>query len=152
MKDEQHTRDKDAIQHLYDNILPMLATRIHGNLTEITPLFHDFGLERVVDVWTKSPDADEDTPIGIENGNVQLMGLKLRLEGFQSAAAPPFNITKDLLFILGHSTYEVGPDKNTIWVEKRYFEKWAETETAESAQRWCDDLVEEITRRLESLT
>ena len=152
MKDALHTRDKDAIQHIYNNILPMLATRINGNLTEITPLFHDFGLERVVDVWTKSPVADEDTPISIENGNVQLMGLKLRLEGFQSAAAPPFNITKDLLFILGHSTYEVGPDKNTIWVEKRYFEKWTETETAETAQRWCDDLVEEITRRLESLT
>ena len=152
MKDTQHTRDKDSIQHLYDNILPMLATRIHGNLTEITPLFHDFGLERVVDVWTKSPDADEDTPISIENGNVQQMGLKLRLEGFQSAAAPPFDITKDLLFILGHSTYEVGPNKNTIWLEKLYFGKWTETETADVAQRWCDDLIEEITQRLESMT
>lgn len=152
MKDAQHTRDKDAIQHLYNNVLPNLAARIHGNLGEITPLFHDFGLERVVDVWTKSPDADDDTPISIENGNVQLMGLKLRLEGFQSAAAPPFDITKDLLFILGHSTYEVGPNKNTIWVEKLYFEKWTEAETADIAQKWCDDLVDEITQRLKSLT
>lgn len=152
MKEDQHTRDKDSLQHLYNNILPMLASRIHSNLTEITPLFNDFGLERVVDVWTKSPDADDDTPISIENGNVQLMGLKLRLEGFQSAAVPPFDITKDLLFILGHSTYEVGPNKNTIWVEKLYFEKWTETETADIAQRWCDHLIEEITQRLESLT
>ena len=106
----------------------------------------------MVDVWTKSPDADEDTPISIENGNVQQMGLKLRLEGFQSAAAPPFDITKDLLFILGHNTYEVGPNKNTIWLEKLYFGKWTETETADVAQRWCDDLIEEITQRLESMT
>lgn len=151
MKDAEHTRDKDAIQHLYNTVLPNLAARIHGNLTEITLLFHDFGLERVVDVWTKSPDADDDTPISIENGNVQLMGLKLRLEGFQSTAAPPFDVIKDLLFILGHNTYEVGPDKNTIWVEKLYFEKWSESETAGTAQRWCDDLIEEITQRLERL-
>lgn len=152
MEEAQHSRDKAAIQHLYNNILPNLASRMHGNLTEITPLFHDFLLERVVDVWTKSADAGDDTPISIENGNVQQMGLKLRLEGFQGAGAPPFDVTKDLVFLLGHSTYEVGPDKNTVWVEKLYYEKWTETETAEVAQRWCDDLIDEITQRLESLT
>ncbi|GAB3538061.1 hypothetical protein GCM10027443_32220 [Pontibacter brevis] len=145
-------RDKDAILHLYDKILPALATRIHQNLTEITPLFHDFGLEKIVDVWTKDPDASTDTPISIENGNVQFMGLRLRLEGFQRAGAPPFDITKDLLFKLGHTTYEVGPGKNTVWLEKVYFEGWTESETADVAQRWSEEIIDEITQRLEKLT
>lgn len=146
------TRDKDAILHLYNSILPTLASRIHQNLADITPLFDDFGLEKIVDIWTKDPDAGDDTPISIENGNVQYMGLKLRLEGFQGAGAPPFDITKDLLFKLGHTTYEVGPGKNTVWLEKLYGEAWSESETADMAQKWCEELIDEITQRLESLT
>ncbi|RDV12661.1 hypothetical protein DXT99_22295 [Pontibacter diazotrophicus] len=146
------TRDKDAILHLYNKILPTLATRIHLNLTDITPLFNDFGLEKMVDIWTKASDADDDTPISIENGNVQYMGLKLRLEGFQRAGVPPFDVTKDLLFKLGHTTYEVGPGKNIVWLEKLYGEAWTESETADIAQRWCKDVIDEITQRLERLT
>lgn len=146
------TRDKDAILHLYNKTLPTLATRVHLNLAEITPLFDDFGLEKVVDIWTKDPDASDDTPVSIDNGNVQYMGLKLRLEGFQRAGAPPFDVAKDLLFKLGHMTYEVKPDKNNVWLEKLYGEAWSESETADIAQRWCEDVIDEITQRLERLT
>ncbi|MFD3003342.1 hypothetical protein ACFS7Z_23480 [Pontibacter toksunensis] len=145
-------RDKDSILHLYNKILPTLATRIHINLAEITPLFHDFGLEKIVDIWTRNVDASDDTQISIENGNVQQMGLRLRLEGFQRAGAPPFDITKDLLFKLSHTSYEVGSGKNTVWLEKLYYEAWTEDETADIAQRWCEEVVDEITLRLERLT
>lgn len=144
-------RDKDSILHLYNKILPTLATRIHINLAEITPLFHDFGLEKIVDIWTRNADASDDTQISIENGNVQHMGLRLRLEGFQRAGAPPFDVTKDLLFKLDHTSYEVISGKNTVWLEKLYYEEWTENETAEIAQRWCEEVVDEITQRLERL-
>ncbi|WP_242916209.1 hypothetical protein [Pontibacter liquoris] len=151
MDDNQTRRSKEALQHLYNNVLPQLATHIHQNLTDITPLFHDFGLEIVVDTWTKDPDAEEGTPISIENGNVQQMGLKLRLEGFERAGAPPFDITKDLLLKLGYMSYEVGPGKNVVWLEKMYCQNWTKQEYEEIAGKWSEELIEEITQRLQSL-
>jgi hypothetical protein len=151
MEEAHRKRDKDAIQHLYDKTLPALAARIHQKLLEITPLFHDFRLEKVVDTWSKDPDASDDTPISIENGNVKQMGLRLRLEGFQGAAAPPFDISKDLLFELMQAMYQVSPDRNGDKIEKYYYQPWTEAEIEEVAQRWCNELIDEITERLESM-
>lgn len=152
MEDTEHIRDKNAILHLYNKVLPALATRIHQNLTEITPLFHDFGLEIIVDNWTKPTDESDNTQVSIENGNIQNMGLRLRLEGFQRAGAPPFDINKDLLFKLGLRSYEVCPEKNTVWMEKPYQQTWTENEKAEIAENWGESVIDEITQRLEGLT
>ncbi|MCC9136056.1 hypothetical protein ACFSKU_16415 [Pontibacter silvestris] len=152
MEEAQNKRDKDSILQLYNKVLPALAEHINQNLTEVIPLFHDYLLERLVDTWTKSPDASNETPISIENGNVQQMGLRLRLEGFQRAGVPPFDVTKDLLFKLMLTTYEVGPNKNNVWAEKQYYEAWTPRETEDIAQKWSEELIGEIMQRLESLT
>ncbi|WP_210464856.1 hypothetical protein [Rufibacter roseolus] len=147
----QHTRDKEAILHLYNKILPQLAEHIFQNLTEITPLFDDFNLERVVDNWTKDRSGFSEKEISIENGNVQQVGLRLRLNGFQPAGAQTFDMSKELVFKLEYSSYEVGPDKNTTWIEKAYLESWSTKESDEIAARWCEDLIEEITQKVQNL-
>ncbi|WP_224996740.1 hypothetical protein [Cesiribacter sp. SM1] len=152
MEEAHQTRDKDALLHLYNKTLPALAARIHQNLQEITPLFHNFLLEKAVDTWTKDPDANTDSAISIENGNVQQMALRLRLEGFQRAGVPAFDISKNLVFELGRAMYTVSPDKDGDEIEKQYYQPWTESEIREVAQRWCDDLIDEITQRLESIT
>ena len=68
---EQPTRDKQAIQHLYNTILPALAEQIHQSILPILPLFDNFGLERVIDTWTRDPASDADEVISVEKGNVQ---------------------------------------------------------------------------------
>ena len=151
MEETHKIRDKRSLQHLYDKTLPVLANSIHSGLTDIIPLFHEFLLERVVNTWTKPADAGDDTPISIENGNVQQMGLRLRLEGFKHAVVPPFDVSKELLFTLRRTGYEVGPNKNEVWEEKLYYEPWTEAETKNIAQRWCNELIDEITKRLEGM-
>ncbi|MFT2008384.1 hypothetical protein ACMA1I_06895 [Pontibacter sp. 13R65] len=143
------TRDKQAVQQLYDKILPALAAQIHQNLEAVFPMFHDFHMERVVDTWSRGA-ADSTEEVSIEKGNVQQLGLRLRLEGFQRAGAPAFDLAKDLLFKLHHSYYEVGPDKDKVWLEKQYDQPWQQTEYSEIAERWSEELIEALTQKLQS--
>lgn len=149
---EQPTRDKQAIQHLYNTILPALAEQIHQSILPILPLFDNFGLERVIDTWTRDPASDADEVISVEKGNVQQLGLKLRLEGFQKPGVETFDLTKDVLFKLDYSSYNVGPDKNTSWLEKPYLQRWDKEEYKEVASRWSEELIDDLTQRLEKLT
>ncbi len=149
---EQPTRDKQAIQHLYNTILPTLAEQIHQSILPILPLFDNFGLERVIDTWTRDPASDADEVISVEKGNVQQLGLKLRLEGFQKPGVETFDLTKDVLFKLDYSSYTVGPDKNTSWLEKSYLQRWDKEEYKEVASRWSEELIDDLTQRLEKLT
>ncbi|GHA80667.1 hypothetical protein [Pontibacter akesuensis] len=144
----QHTRDKDAILQLLNKVLPKLAERIHANLEPVLPLFDDYKLEKVTDTWTKDPHADDDTEISVENGNVQQVGLKLRLEGFQRAGADAFDIAKNLIFKLELYDYSVGTGKGNAWLEKQYYESWTDSEMDEVAVKWSEELIEEITQRV----
>ncbi|WP_439879888.1 hypothetical protein ACSX1A_12005 [Pontibacter sp. MBLB2868] len=144
---ETPSRDKRALQQLYNDVLPALGQHIHKNLEPVIPLFENFTLERLLDTWTKDP-ADPDKEVSIDNGNVQHMGLRLRLEGFNRAGAEPFDITKDLLFKLEPDSYMVTPDKNTTWLAKPYLQNWVQNEYESIASRWVDELVDEITEKL----
>ncbi|QCR22261.1 hypothetical protein [Pontibacter sp. SGAir0037] len=145
-------RNKQTITALYDNILPVLAKHLHQNLAEIVPLFHDFSLERVLDTWTRGTDLGATEQISIENGNIQLLGVRLKLEGFQRAGIAAFDLEKELLFKLHPYSYEVGPDKNKVWLEKTYEQPWDNLEYQSVSRQWCDELIETLTQKLESLT
>jgi len=147
----ENTRNKKTILQLYDKVLPVLAQHLHQNLTPVIPLFDNFVLERLIDTWTKDPAGHTATEVSLENGNVQQLGLRLRLEGFQGAGAEAFDISKDLLFVLEHNAYTVGPDKNNSWLEKDYDRRWEPSEYETVAERWSEELVEAITERLENM-
>jgi hypothetical protein len=150
--DAQPTRNKQTILQLYDNVLPTLSQHIHQNITPVIPLFHDFSLERLIDTWTRNPATDAAVETSIENGNVQQLGLRLRLEGFQRAGAEAFDISKNLIFTLGHDSYTVGPDQSNSWLEKEYEQRWEQLEYKMIAERWSEELIDEITQRLENFT
>ncbi|MCJ8167317.1 hypothetical protein MKJ04_20925 [Pontibacter sp. E15-1] len=149
--EDRSPRTKQTIQHLYDTILPKLAEHLHQNLAPVTPLFADFSLERLLDTWTKDPHASHDTVVSLENGNIQRLGLRLRLEGFQKVGAEAFDISKDLLFLLDQQFYTVGPDQHTNWLEKSYLQRWEQSEYDLIAERWSEDLIDDITQRLQKL-
>ena len=151
MPDTSQIRSKQTINQLLENVLPKLAAQIHHNLTDVLTLFHDFSLEKIIDIWTKAPDADADTEISIENGNVQQIGLRLKLEGFQGADVPPFDIRKDLILKLDYMDYQIRTDKNNPLAEKSYSDKWTEKEISEIAKIWSEELIDDITGKLEGL-
>lgn len=149
--DTQNTRNKQAILHLYNTILPALAQYINQNIPPVTALFNDFNLERLIDTWTKDP-ADDMAEVSVDNGNVQQLGLKLRLEGFTRAGAGAFDLNKDLLFKLDRNSYTIGPDKNTTWLEKEYLQRWETAEYETVASKWTEELIDAVTERIENLT
>ncbi len=146
---DRPTKDKQALQKLYDTMLPELAKHLHQHLADVIVLFHDFRLERLVDTWTRDQDGSE---VSIDRGNVNRMGLRLRLEGFQRVGADNFDLTKDLLLQLDQNFYTVGPDPENLWLEKNYREPWQESEYELVAERWTEQLIDDLTQRLEKLT
>lgn len=146
---EENIRDKQSIQELYNNILPELAKQINQNIAPVIPLFENFVLERILDTWTRDPAGDSSEEISVEKGNVQQLGLRLRLEGFNKSGAEPFDITKSLIFKLDYNSYTVGPDKNSNWLEKAYMQRWETSEYESIAGRWSEELIDEIVGRLE---
>ena len=145
--EEQHPRNKEALRHLYDNVLPALAGRIHEHLAPVITMFNDFRLERLVDTWSK--DADTEL-ISIDKGNVPRMGLRLQLLGFHRAGVAPFDISRDLVLELEQYSYEVKADKHSSWLTKPYRQNWTATELEEVTERWCGQLIELITERLQN--
>lgn len=139
--EEQYPRDKEALRHLYDNVLPALATRIHEHLAPVIPMFDDFRLERLVDTWTKDPDAAPGTEVSINKGNVQRMGLRLLLHGFHRSGVTPFDVSRDLVLELEQYSYEVKIDKHSSWLTKPYRRNWTAAELEEVAERWCGQLI-----------
>ncbi|MGV3539481.1 MAG: hypothetical protein ACO1OQ_06690 [Rufibacter sp.] len=145
------TKDKDAILYLHNQVLPKLADRIYQNLQEVIAMFDDFRLEKVVDTWTKDRQNPSDKEISLENGNVAQIGLRLQLMGFHRAGEQAFDLAKDLVLKLEHTYYTVGPDRTTAWLEKRYYQPWTNQELEEMAQRWSEEVVEDLTQQLQQL-
>lgn len=146
-----NTRNKESILKLYNHLLPALAGRIHQEIMPITGLFNDFKLERVVDTWSRDPEVYYPEPISIENGNIEYLGLQLQLEGFLKPGVVPFDLYKELLLKLAPTRYGLGAGKNDIWVEKTYDQSWTAAELQAITDRWCGELIENLTQRLERL-
>ncbi|GAA4298632.1 hypothetical protein [Nibribacter koreensis] len=144
-------KDREAIQQLYTKVLPKLAERIYHHLTEVVTMFDNFRLEKVVDTWTKDKQAASDKEISLENGNVSQMGLQLQLLGFQRPGLDAFDLQKDLVFKLEYAHYTIGPDRTIEWLEKPYFYNWPAQELEELAVQFSEDVIEELTRQLQSI-
>ncbi|QHL86482.1 hypothetical protein GU926_03105 [Nibribacter ruber] len=144
------TKDKDAIQQIYNKVLPKVAERIYQHLTEVVALFDDFRLEKVADYWTRDKDAASDKEISIENGNVAQVGLQLQLLGFQRPGVTAFDLQKDLVVKLDYTSYTVGPDRNTAWEEKPYFYDWSNQELEELAVRWSEAIIDDLIQQLQT--
>lgn len=145
--EDRPLRDKKAIQQLYNDVLPPLAQQVHQSLQPVLGMFENFTLERLLDTRTKDP-ADPEKEVTIENGNVQLLGLKLRLEGFNKRGIEPFDLTQDLLFKLHYNYYSVGPDKENTWLEKDYLQRWQTAELQTIAGKFSDAVVDALTEKL----
>lgn len=144
----ENIRNKETLTKIYEHVLPTLAQYINQNLMTIIPLFENFTLERVINTWAKDPDVYMPQEISINNGNVQQMGLKLHLEGFNKPGAETFDLTKDLLFKLETKNYSVGQEAENTWLEKNYTEQWEEADYEMIADRWSEELIDVITERL----
>ncbi|MGV3504806.1 MAG: hypothetical protein ACO1O1_13945 [Adhaeribacter sp.] len=145
------TRSKESILQLYHHFLPSLASVIHQEIVPLISLFHDFNLEKVVDTWTREPGIYYPDPLSIENGNIEYLGLQLRLEGYNQPGVLPFDLYKELVLKLEPGRYGLGSGKNDIWVEKAYGQKWTKAELQEVSEKWCGELLDELTRRLARL-
>jgi predicted nuclease of restriction endonuclease-like (RecB) superfamily len=147
----QKGKDKEAILQLFNKVLPALEDKITRCLEEVVPLFHDFTLTKRINHTSKPGYANVDLEAILERENVDLLGLTLRLEGFKKASTQAFGVYKDLIFTLQPYKYSVGPERDNLWEERLYHQEWSDLDLQEIAEKWSEEIVEEITKRLENI-
>lgn len=151
MEEVQKRKDKESVLWLFDKVLTDLAARITKGLEEIAPLFDAFWLTKRINSTSKPGYTAEELEAILQRENVYLLGLSLRLEGFKKAGTKAFSLSKDLDFTLEAYKYEVGTERDKVWIERLYHQEWAEGELQDLAERWCEEVVEDVTQRLGSM-
>ncbi|GGG18835.1 MULTISPECIES: PDDEXK nuclease domain-containing protein [Pontibacter] len=144
-------KDRESVVSLFEKVLPELATRITKGLKEVTPLFSDFWLMKSINHTSKVNYTKEELEEILQRENVHQIGLAIRLEGFKKAGTKVFGLSKDLVFTLEAYKYEVGADRHHAWLEKLYHQDWTDEDLQNLSDRWCEEVVEHITQRLESI-
>jgi hypothetical protein len=80
--------------------------------------------------------------------HVHTLGLSLLMEGFKKAGVNTFSVWKELYINLQQFKYGVGKEQHQPWIEKLYHQNWTEDEISELAERWCEEVIEDITQRI----
>jgi predicted nuclease of restriction endonuclease-like (RecB) superfamily len=147
----QKERDADDIRYLFNELVPQLEHEINEALRPIATAFAKVELGRRINSISGPFLIEADLEKQLLKENVNLLGLSLRMEGFKKGGTDAFGLWKDLFIELHHFKYGVGAEQHKPWVEKLYHQKWTKEEVRELAERWCEEVVEAITERLEKL-
>ncbi len=81
-------------------------------------------------------------------GDITLVGLGLQTEGFRKAGVRAFGIGKDLILDLHQFKYDVGVERGQPWMERLYHQRWTEEDIIGLTDRWCEEIIEEVTNRV----
>ena len=147
----QKERDDDDIRYLFNELLSALTEKIKGILTSILSEFSKVQIGHRINGTTNYFYTSVDLEAALQNGSIYLLAVSLKLEGFKKGGTKTFNISKDIILNLGQFIYTIGIEQHSPWMEKLYHQKWADKEIEEFAERWCEDLVEEISDRINRL-
>jgi hypothetical protein len=131
-------------------VLPQLEQKIKGNLLLLEPEFTKVELGRRINS-SSGPYINVDLEARIQNENITLLGLGLRMEGFKKGGTSTFGIWKDLLIELHQFKYSVGVEPHKPLMERLYHQKWTKTDIQELADRWCDEVVDEMKEKLDRI-
>lgn len=147
----QKERDKDDIRYFFNELMPQLEQEIESNLQSITPEFTKVEFGRRINGTVGPYFISIDLEAQMQSENITQLGLSLRMEGFKKGGISTFGIWKDLLIELHQFKYSIGIEPHKSWLEKLYHQKWTKKDIQELANRWCDEVVDEITEKLERI-
>lgn len=144
--------DKDDVRYLFNELVPQLKAEIERNIAPVANEFAkveiSYRINNITSPQFTEPDLEKKL---LKNENISTLGLSLRMEGFKNAGANTFGISKELNINLQQSTYEIGTDQGKAWEERLYHQKWTKEEAEKLVERWCEEIVDDITDRLSTL-
>lgn len=147
----QRERDKDDVRYLYNDVLPQIEEQIKKNLQLVIPEFTSTEISKRINHTSSPFYTSADLEKHLEKENVQQLGVTLRMEGFKRAGVNAFDIWKELHIDLQQFKYGIGKQQHKPWIEKLYHQKWTNEEIQELVDRWCEELIDEITERMENI-
>lgn len=144
-------KDKNDIVYLFGKIIPDLKKHITATLKEVEKLFTKKEITRSINKRSFAGATTIDLEAIMDKESISDIGLSIRLEGFKKAGIRAFGIYKDLNFSLEPYKYSIGTQRDKPWIEKLYHEQWSNKELQKLSDQFCEEIVEEITYRLEKL-
>ncbi len=145
-------RDKDEVRYLFNEFILDFEKAVKQNLSEITNEFAKVEIGRRINNTSSPYFMAADLEATLEKEAVYQLGLGIRMEGFKRGGTKAFNIFKDLIINLEQYKYGVGTEQHKPWLEKLYHQKWTKEEVNNLADKWCEQLFDEIADRIEQLS
>lgn len=147
----QKEREKDDIRYLFNELMPQLEEAIQKNLQAVASEFTKVVVGKKINSTSSPSFTEADLEKELQSGNVTQLGFTLRMEGFKRAGTNTFGIWKDLSIDLQQFKYGVGTEPHKPWLEKMYHQQWTKQEIQELAERWCEEVIDDITERVSQL-
>lgn len=147
----QREKNNDDVVTIFEGFLVELQEAIKDRLRDFTSEFTTVSLGRRINSTTHAYFTLADLEKQMEKENIFTLGLHLRMEGFRKAGINAFSVFKDLYVPLQPYKYGVGTDQHKPWLERLYHETWTKEEINSVAERWCEEVIDDIHDRLLAL-
>jgi hypothetical protein len=147
----QKERDSNDVRYLFSELLPKLQQEIEKVLAPFLTEFTKVEIGRRINSTSSRYLLEPDLEALMAKENISILGLSLRMEGFKNAGVHTFGVWKELFIDLHQYKYGIGPEQHKPLIEKLYHQKWNEEEIRELVERWCEEVVDDITDRIERL-
>jgi predicted nuclease of restriction endonuclease-like (RecB) superfamily len=147
----QKEKDNNDVWYIFKDVVPQLEEEIKRNLKPIVGDFTKVELSRRINNLSSAYLMGIDLEKHLQNDNVNLIGLSLRMEGFKRGGVDSFGVWKELFIEFHQFKYGIGNEQYRPWIEKLYHQKWTKEEIQELAEKWCEEIIDDITEKVGKL-
>lgn len=147
-KEVKKERDREALDYIFNEVLWGIKEKTERLLHEEILLFKDARIDRSINGSTYYNATNADLEAKLLKENVHQLGLNINLDGFKKAGTKTFGVYVTLTINLNKYMYTVSENREPNWFEKLYHEKWEEDELQQVAEKWCELILDEMSKRI----
>ncbi len=141
-------RDKESLLYIFNDVVWKIKEYAEKILKDEMALFRHATIERSINGASHLGVTTTDLEVKLRNENVYNLGLYLQMDGFIKAGTKAFNVTMTLQIELYRYRYTIGESRSTEqWQEYLYHHQWSEEELKQTAEKWSEIVIEEITKK-----
>lgn len=135
-------------------VLPLKQNIIESLRKEIIPLFESVDCLIYTDYQGhRSEDVAVNFLEKTMNNQCQIFKIELQFQGFKKVGKKAFDLWKDIRIQLGNYTYScVLGNASDKLLEKLYHQLPGETELTLLTEKFCESLIDDLTKRIEQIT
>lgn len=143
-------KNKEVLLYLF-GVLQKIQAETEKLISLEMNLFQKTDIGRSIDGHGNRGLVSVDLEKKLQSESVFELGLFINMYGFKKAGTRAFDFYDSMVFYLHDYKYQIGKDRNTFWEEKMYHQQWTEFEIQQIAEKWSEEIIDGISKRLEQI-